>query len=65
MALAVAFYACVILLALVVFFLKVTYGGNDFIELVFKALGKFIPLFVLAYATLKLADLYGYIKFLG
>jgi hypothetical protein len=54
------FYSGVIMMAIVVFSLKVT-ARNDFLDIFLKTLGKLVPFFTASYAVIQIFRLSGVI----
>jgi hypothetical protein len=54
------YHISVILMALVIFFMKVT-ARNDVFELLLKTLGKIVPLFCMLYAGIQIFKHFGII----
>lgn len=59
MAVEIIYHVLVLILAVMWFFMKITYTGGAFLELIIKVLSKILPIFMIGYALVQIFKLTG------
>lgn len=59
MTIEIIYHVLALIFALLWFLMKVTFSGSAFVEFIFKALSKILPIFVIGYALVQIFKLIG------